>query len=414
MPDRCVSDSGSPLLSLERAVQEILSRVRPVQGREQVAIDLAGGRVLAEDLHSPIDSPPFANAAMDGYALRSCDTETVPAILRPIGTSWAGRPYRGTVAPGHCVRIFTGAALPDGTDAVVMQEEAVQEQDRIILSRRVASQEFVRAAGRDLSSGQRALARGKRLSSIDVGLIAGLGFSEITVYRRVRAAVLSTGDELRPPGSALEFGEIYDGNRFAVKSFLSALGVEITDLGALADDPTTLRDTLTEASRSSDVMITIGGASVGDADHLVPVLHTLGRVDLWKVAIKPGKPFAFGQIGDSYVFGLPGNPVSAIVTFLQIVRPALLQIMGAEYETALRLRARAGARIVKAAGRMEFQRALFTADGDGTFTAIPLAGQEADRLVPLAAANCLLRLPADSLGVEAGEPVTIEPLINYI
>lgn len=397
-------------------MDRILCRVRPVAGHERVNIEQARGSVLAQDLVSPIDSPPFANAAMDGYALRSSDTSTHcgGARFRVVGTSWAGNPYHEPVEEGQCVRIFTGAAVPPGTDAVVMQEAVQRSDDWITVHQPIQHHEFVRVAGRDLAAGQPALRKGKRLTAIDVGLIATLGFPDVRVHRRVRVSLLSTGDELRPPGSPLKYGEIYDSNRFALKAFLRALGVHINDLGALRDDPVTLAPALADASGWSDAIITIGGASVGDADHLVPTLRELGRVDLWKVAIKPGKPFAFGQIGGSYLFGLPGNPVSAIVTFLQLVRPVLLHLMGAERETVLRVQARAGQRIVKSAGRMEFQRAVFTAEADGTLTVATLPGQEADRQAALSAANCFVVLPAECNGAEAGDPVTIEPLINYL
>lgn len=414
MPDHCLPRTGSPLLSLDQALRLICSGLRRIEGCEQVDIGRAPGRVLHEDLIAPIDSPPFTNAAMDGYAVRSDDTNQIPVTLRLVGTSWAGRPYRGTVAPGQSVRIFTGAALPNGADAVVMQEEAAKQSNAITLNRRVAPLEFVRTAGRDLARGQCALKDGKRLTPIDLGLIATLGISEIRVYRRLRVSLLASGDELRPPGSTLELGEIHDSNRYALKAFLRALGVECTDLGQIPDDAVILRAALTEASRFSDVIITIGGASVGDADYLIPLLRDLGRVVLWKVAIKPGKPFAFGRIGDCRVFGLPGNPVSAIVTFLQIVRPALLQMMGAAQETVLRLRAQAGARVTKAPGRLEFQRAVFNSEVDGTLTAVAVPGQDADRQTPLAAANCFLILPPDSTGAAPGDPVTIEPFMNYL
>ncbi len=389
--------------------------MHPVDGRELVRLECATGRVLHDAVIAPIDSPPFVNAAMDGYALRSADTRsTMPVALSLAGTAWAGRPFRGTVGSGQCVRILTGAALPHGADAVVMQEEVTRKADHITLQRPIEAGEFVREAGRDLSRGQMALPRGRRLTSIDVGLIATLGIPAVSVHRRLRISLLASGDELQPPGHALKPGQIYDSNRLALASFLGSLGTEITDLGRYPDDPSLLRSALIEASQTSDVLISIGGASVGDADHLVPVLQELGRIDLWKVAIKPGKPFAFGRIGECHVFGLPGNPVSAIVTFLQIVRPALLRKMGTEPRPILRLTARAAQRIVRSPGRLEFQRALYVSGADGTLSVTPLPGQEADRLAPLAAANCLLILPADRAVVEAGDPVTIEPLINYL
>jgi molybdopterin molybdotransferase len=290
-----------------------------------------------------------------------------------------------------------------------MQESVDAGPDHIVVRGNVERGEWVRAEGRDLAMGKMALPRGKRLSAIDLGLIASLGIPEITVSRQVRIGLLATGDELTPVGTPLRPGSIYDSNRLAIRGLLSSPAFQVTDLGCCRDDPAALRAALLEASSWNDALVTIGGASVGDADHVVPVLREIGHVDLWKMAVKPGKPFLYGRIGGCHVFGLPGNPASAMVTCLQMVRPAAARLAGALPEPALRVRALCEQPIAKTTDRLEFQRGIFRAEPDGRLSVRPVEGQDADRLASFSAANCFLVLPADCRGVAAGEPVTIEP-----
>lgn len=413
--DRCFTREASPLLELRQALACIEAVIRPVVGRECVSLAEAAGRVLSCDLLSRIDYPPFANAAMDGYALRSAETaEDGVTGLDVVGTARAGHPYESCVGHRECVRIFTGAVMPAGTDAVIMQEEVERDGDRLSLSRRLLPDESVRRAGRDIAAGQCVLSAGKRLTAIDTSLIATIGIPEIAVYRRPRVGMLSTGDELRPAGRTLAPGEIFDSNRFAVGELLRGWGIEVSDLGVVPDDREVLKRTLSQAAACSDAVVTIGGASVGDADHLVPALAELGTIALWKIAIKPGKPFAFGQAGACYVFGLPGNPVSAIVTLLQLVRPALLRLMGATPEPPLRLAARCRRKLVKTTDRMEFQRGVCRNENDCTLSVVALSGQDADRISALSAANCFIVLPAESHGAAEGDSVWIEPFSSFL
>ena len=411
----CDPAGGDPLLTLDEALERLQARLAPLTETERVGVTGrdAVGRVLAQDLLSPIASPPFDNSAMDGYALRSADTHaTGSARLSIAGTAWAGRPYPGTVGPGECVRIFTGAVMPTGADAVVIQEAVAAGSDTIEVVAPIPSGAWVRAAGRDLAAGQRALPAGKRVSAIDIGLIASMGLPDIPVIRRVRVAILSTGDELTPPGKPLHPGAIYDSNRVAISALLQPLPIVLTNLGAHPDDPELLRDTLLEAATWNDVIVTIGGASVGDADHVVPTLREIGHIDFWKIAVKPGKPFLHGRIGHCHVFGLPGNPASALVACLQLVRPGLLRLAGALPEPPLRLPAVCSAPIRKSTDRMEFQRGIYRLEPDGTLTVTAVAGQDADRLAAFSAANCFIVLPAENRGAGVGDRVLIEPFTS--
>ena len=416
MPNtNCNAADDSEHLRLDRALEQIQAAIQPLNETEQVALTArdAPGRVLAQDLISPITSPPFDNSAMDGYALRSADTSSGSAKLRRAGTAWAGRPYAGSVGPGECVRVFTGAAMPAGADAVVIQEAVEASATNVTVSGAVAPGTWVRRAGRDLALGQRALPAGRRLSAIDIGLIAAMGFPEIQVVRRVRVGLLSTGDELTPPGVPLAPGAIYDSNRVAVHALLQRLPISLIDMGALPDDPQRLERTLLDAAGWNDVIVTIGGASVGDADHVVPVLRRIGRVELWKLAVKPGKPFLHGRIGQCHLFGLPGNPASALVACLQLVRPALLRMAGTTPEPPQRFLAVCEQPLTKTTDRLEFQRGLYRLQPNGTVSVAALSGQDADRLAAFSSANCFIVLPEESRGAGVGDPVLIEPFTSY-
>ncbi|MGZ8243842.1 molybdopterin molybdotransferase MoeA [Methylomagnum sp.] len=410
-PDRC-AEPAPKRLTLERALELMLAALRPVEGVEWLPLKQIQGRVLAETVHTPLDLPPFDNSAMDGYVLRVADLEdAVP--LRVIGTSWAGRPFVGTLAPGECVRIFTGALVPDSADAVVAQEDVSREGDEISLTAPVRAGKHIRYQGEELRVGDELLPVGKRLAPADIGLLASVGLAEVPVKRRLRVAVLSTGDELRPVGESLGLGEIHDSNRYVLHALLAELGVDALDFGTLPDDPAALERGLLDISKQSDVILTTGGASVGDADFVVEVLRAIGRVDFWKVAIKSGKPFAFGQIGPAWLFGLPGNPAAAMITFRQLVRPALLTLMGAPVAAPLRLPATCANPLKKSPGRLEFQRGVFSRNAGGGLTVTGLAGQGSHRLSSMSRANCFIVLPLENAGVEPGDTVEIEPFGEF-
>ncbi|MEQ8494090.1 MAG: molybdopterin-binding protein, partial [Gammaproteobacteria bacterium] len=362
----CQDDFDSTSLDTDEALARILAHCPEVTGSERVHLRAALGRILAAPIDSPVDVPQHTNSAMDGYALRSDDLpKRGTARVSVIGDAFAGRPFDGSVAPGTAVRIMTGAAMPDGADLVVMQEHVVRDGDVIEFDGAHKRGQNVRAAGEDLERGDRVLERGHRLGPAELGLVASLGIGEVSVRRRVRVAYFSTGDELRSIGEPLGRGEIYDSNRYTLHGMLHEMGVEVIDLGVVRDRRDAVEAALREAAALADVVITSGGVSVGEADYIKEVLAAIGEVRFWKVAMKPGRPLAFGTIGAARFFGLPGNPVSVMVTFSQFVAPALRQMGGGRQQVTLTIRARTTERLKKRPGRMEFQRGILGRGADG-------------------------------------------------
>jgi len=403
-----VDSCQNGLLSLDDALGRILGSLSPLEATEQVTLNQPTGRIVAETITAPFDLPPFTNSAMDGYALFSEGLR--PGMgLSVIGKSMAGQPFEGSVKKGECVRIFTGAPLPEGADSVIMQEETLVTGNRLTLKRLPSKGENIRPAGGDVRKGEQLFTRGKRLNAADVGLLASLGHASITVYQRPRVGFFSTGDELRSLGKPLTPGAIYESNRYQLQSLLTALPVESTDLGQVPDRLEPLLQRLHEASRNHDVILSTGGASVGEADLLEKALKRLGRLYLWKVAIKPGKPLLFGRLGEAWFFGLPGNPVSVHVTFSQIVRPALWKLAGASSFKPLRIQARCTHDLHKTPGRLEFQRGIVRVGENGEATVSGLAGQGSHQLKSLSQANCYIILPPESKGAKSGETVLVEP-----
>jgi molybdopterin molybdotransferase len=409
-PSGC-AEPPSRLLTLEQARHRIRAAIRPVDGVERLPLKQARGRILAENIIAPADLPAFAGSAMDGYAVRAGDLDRYPR-LRVIGTAWAGKPFPTPLGAGECVRIFTGAPVPDLADAVIPQEDVARQGDEIAVRGRVGEGEHVRSRGDEALEGDLVLAAGRRLTPEDLGLIATLGIPEVMVRCRPRVAFLTTGSELRAVGEPLAFGQIHDSNRYLLEGLLAELGVESIDLGTVRDDREALREALSEAAELADAIVTTGGASVGDADLLVEILDEIGHVEFWKVALKPGKPFVFGRVGRSFLFGLPGNPVSALVTFRQLARPGLWQLMGASAVPPLRLKAVCTGRLGKQPGRAEFRRGVYRLAENGNLVVTALAKQGSHQLTALSSANCFIVLPVESSGVETGQSVEIEPFIN--
>ena len=316
------------MLSLNQALEEMLGQLPASTSTETLPLNQCANRILAEDIFSPIDVPSFDNSAMDGYALRFEDLEKF-ADFRVIGKSFAGNPFTGQIQAGECVRIMTGAMIPAGADVVIMQEQAeTVADDRIRFNAQPKLGANIRRVGEDVKQGALVLAKGSKLNVASLPLLASLGIAHVSVFSRLKVAILSTGDELTSVGEPLEAGKIYDTNRFTVRLLLEKLNCEILDYDILSDDPALFEKTFSEAQAASDVLITSGGVSVGEADFTKAVLEKLGKVNFWKIAMKPGKPFAFGQLGKTWFFGLPGNPVSALVTFYQLVQPALAKLSG--------------------------------------------------------------------------------------
>jgi molybdopterin molybdotransferase len=399
------------MLPLDEALTRLLADVTPPSHREHLPLRVALGRILAEDFPAPFPLPNWRNAAMDGYALRSVDVAPDGETRLTIkGISWAGRPFDGALDKGECVRVFTGAVLPESADAVVMQEHVRESGEAILVSAPVTAGAFVREAGEDIVTGATVLSAGKRLTPVDLGLLAALGVCEIAVRQRPRVAFFSTGDELRPAGAPLEPGEIYDSNRTLLYGLLAKCGVEALDLGRVPDRLEATRVVLSEAAALADVVISTGGASVGEADLLRVALQEQGELRFWRVAIKPGKPFIHGRLGQAHFFGLPGNPVSVWITFRQLVRPALDKLAGASPSPPLRIPARCREALRKEPGRLEFKRGRLEQDATGELWVQGLSGQGAHQLKSLSDADCLIVLPADCGGVSAGEQVWVEPL----
>jgi len=406
---------GAKPLSVDAARRRLLDEVAPVHGVERVALRAALGRVLAEDARATADVPAHTNSAMDGYAVRAGDLAADGARLQVIGTAMAGAPYRGEVRPGQCARIMTGAPLPAGADTVVMQEQVERAGDTIVVRGVRPRGDNVRAAGEDLRRGDLALAAGRRLRPADLGLLASLGRVEVGVARRVRVAFFSTGDELRSLGEPLGAGQIYDSNRYTLYGMLTRLGVDIIDMGVVRDERDAVRRAFGDAAAAADAIVTSGGVSVGEADYVKETLAALGEVRFWQVKMKPGRPLAFGRVGDAAFFGLPGNPVSVMVTFYQFVEPALRRLMGErDPQPAPTFRVPCAVRLGKRPGRTEFQRGILERGPTGELVVRDTGGQGSGILRSMSLANCFIILPADTEGIEPGTPVEVQPFHGVV
>ena len=405
-------------LSLDDARHAIHAAIEPIAATERVALKDGLDRVLAADLRARVAVPAHDNAAMDGYALRGSDAAS--RRLRIVGLARAGVPYAGAVGGAECVRIFTGAVMPAGCDAVVAQEEIVVDGDYAVVDRTVRSGMHRRRAGEDLALGSLVLARGRRLVPSDLGLAASVGEDGFTVFRRLRVAVFSTGDELREIGSPLDVGSIRDSNRYTLIAMLARLGIDVIDLGIVADDPDTLEATLLRACGTTviaDAIVTSGGVSAGGADYTREVMHRLGGVAFWKLAVKPGRPLAFGRIThegrSALLFGLPGNPVAVMVVFYALVREALLKLMGAVSEPVPSITARCDVTIAKVPGRTEFVRGVATHD-DGAWHVRPTGDQGSGILRSMSEANCLIVLAHERGPVATGETIEAWPFHGLV
>ena len=416
--------------------QDFISRLVPrVQAVESLALRSALGRVLARDLVSPIAVPAHDNSAMDGYALRSTDLLTdIDTLISVAGTAFAGGPFNGQVQPGQGVRIMSGAVMPTGLDTVVPQEFTRSDADgRIrIPAGTVRAGDNRRLAGEDLALGEPALQAGRILTPADLGLLASLGQAEVPVFRRLRVAFFSTGDELRSIGEPLEAGCVYDSNRYTIWGMLTRLGVEVIDLGVVRDEPAALSQAFSQAAACADAVITSGGVSVGEADHTKRIMAELGEVLFWKIAMRPGRPMAIGRIGartgartddgtgagpgnpPAMLFGLPGNPVAVMVTFYAFVRQALLAMSGATPQPLPLLRAVSEAALRKKPGRTEYQRGILSVAADGRQTVRITGSQGSGILRSMSEANGMVVLHHGQGDVAAGELVDVVPFDGLI
>lgn len=395
-------------MSIEQAQMLILDAISALKEPQTVSLWEAQGRILAQTVAAPIDVPPHRNSAMDGYAVCHADVAGGKS-LRVIGSSFAGRPFGGSVQAGECVRIMTGAVVPEGADTVVMQENIQRDGENIQISAIPDVGENVRHPGEDMCQGDTVLESGRKLNAADLGLLASLGIGEVTVLRLPRVAFCSTGDELRSIGDTLQVGEIYDSNRYTLFALLQKLDVEIIDLGVVKDTPEAVEKAFRQAMDKADVLITSGGVSVGEADYVTDALRRMGEVNFWKIAMKPGKPLAFGKLGKCCFFGLPGNPVSVMATFLLAARPAILKMRGEKLPLSPEYPAICENSLKKAPGRKDFQRGICQRDANGQWRVQTTGGQGSHILRSMSKANCFIALPLEWGDVEAGTTVTIMP-----
>jgi len=413
LSDDCFA-TGRPLMKTADALALLGERIGPVVDTEEAALDDAINRILAEDVTAPIAVPQHDNSAVDGYAVFFDDLDPdTPTRLPVTGRAAAGHPLGRPAARGEAIRIFTGAPMPAGPDTVMMQEDCGEEDGVVTISPGIRRGSNRRNAGEDVAAGSTVLARGARLRPQEIGLAASVGRTTLTVYKRLRAAVFSTGDEVRDPGTPLPEGAIYDSNRYTVKSALRQLGCAVTDLGILPDDARRITGAIQRAAADHDVLVTSGGMSVGEEDHVRKAIETLGTLHFWMLAIKPGRPVALGQIdggnGTIPIIGLPGNPVAVMVTFLVVARPLLLRLSGATDIAPTHYRVRAGFEYRKKADRREFVRARLTPGADGIACAEKHGGSGAGVLSSMVGADGLVELPEDVTRLEKGALVDFLP-----
>lgn len=395
----------------EDALGQILENVNPVIETEKLPIRDAFHRVAAEDVAAGFNVPSHRNSAMDGYACHFEDlTNDKISYLKLVGASTAGHPFHGEVGHGDCIRILTGAVIPENLDTIVIQEDTNVVGDQVHFADISYRQgQHVREAGEDITEGELALRRGQIIGTAELGLLASVNHSEILAYRKPVVAFFSTGDELRSVGKALEPGEIYDSNRYTLFGMLTELHVDLIDLGVVADNLDDTVDALKEGASKADIVISCAGASVGDSDFVAQALEILGELTFWKVAMKPGRPLAFGKINDARFFGLPGNPVSVMVTFDKFVKPALKKLKGERQSQPIQIDARCTREIKKIPGRLEFQRGIFSYDSEGNAIVESTGNQSSGVLTSMSRANCYIVLPLETGNLPAGTVVRIEP-----
>ncbi|MEP1445153.1 MAG: molybdopterin molybdotransferase MoeA [Paraglaciecola sp.] len=400
--------NGSALLGIKDAIEKMLAQIVTVRDHQSLPLIEGLGRVLVEDVISPIDVPPADNSAMDGYALRHQDLKHSNTLLMA-GTALAGQPYPNTLLPGQCVRIMTGAVIPDGADAVVMQENTTTNGDTVEFKELVQKGSSIRQAGEDIQRSQIVVEKGTQLKAAHLALIASVGVAQITVTRKLKVALIATGDELTAPGEKLSQGAIYESNRFALLALLADFPVDVIDLGIVKDDKASLLAAFKQADQNCDLVISCGGVSVGEADFVKEVLSQLGSISFWKVAIKPGKPFAFGKLNKAWFCGLPGNPVSSFVTFQQLVTPVLQKLSGQNITSTPHFVAKAACLIRKRPGRADFQRGIFYRDENAQLWVKPNGKQGSGIMSSIANANCYMILDRESDDIQLGESVNIQP-----
>ncbi|PMG77628.1 molybdopterin molybdenumtransferase MoeA [Shewanella sp. 10N.286.51.B7] len=397
------------------AINALLDQVSVIEQSEMVSLNEAVGRILSEDLASCIDLPPFDNSSMDGYAFKFDElTGETATTLTLVGTSFAGHPYKGKIPANSCIRIMTGAPVPAGYDTVQMQEKTSADGDKITIEHPNAKGNSIRYCGEELTAGTNVLKSGTQIRAAEMGVLATIGISQIRVKARLKVAFFSTGDELRPVGSELAPGQIYDSNRYSIKGLLTQANVEWIDLGVIEDDKEAIRGAFREAAKKADMVLTSGGVSVGDADYTKQILSEEGEITFWRLAIKPGKPFAFGKLGKAVFCGLPGNPVSSMVTFYKLVWPIVNKMQGLTVKEPLIVKATLTSAIRKQPGRAEYQRGILSRDDNGELVVSTTGGQGSGMLTSMSLANCFINLEQEQGDVASGAQVNVEPFNSVL
>ncbi len=421
----CADAFEADAISVANAREIITQKITPIKESEKLDLRSCLNRYLAEDIYSPIDVPSHTNSAMDGYAIAGDDlpTQTIQSYSIS-GISYAGRPSSDAHKVGHVTRIMTGAVMPKGTDTVIMQEQIeivdtlTVDTLNVLIKPEHKKGQNVRQAGEDIAKGCLVLSKGQQITPADLGILSSLGMGELNVTIRPRVAFFSTGDELRSVGETLKEGEIYDSNRYTLFGMLKQLDVNITDMGVVRDTQDAIYDAFVKASEIADIVITSGGVSVGDADYIKPTLKALGDTHFWKVGMKPGRPLTFGTLNikpnNAWFFGLPGNPVAVMVTFMQFLEPAIHYLSSGKIKAPVTLQAISTDQINKRAGRTEFQRGIFEKTPDGKLSVQRTGKQGSGILTSMSIANCFIVLPEDSNGIEEGEIVEIQPFSGAV
>jgi molybdopterin molybdotransferase len=401
----CCSAPG--LLPFEQAMEKMLSAIKPICETEFIPLSQGLNRVLASNVSSPLNVPPHNNSAMDGYAFRLASLQE-KSTLTMVGRSMAGAPFQGSCNLGECIRIMTGAKLPPCCDTVEMQENCQATENSITFLEDREFNDNIRFSGEDISINQQVFTQGKKLSAIDIGVLASLGVPNVNVFRKITVAVLATGDELKSPGETLNEGDIFESNSHTLIAMLTKLNVTVINFGIIADDEEAIRNAFEQADIQADVVISSGGVSVGEADYTKLILEQLGEIGFWKIAMKPGKPFAFGKLPNSYFFGLPGNPVSALVTAHQLAVPALLKLQNAQPKKLPLLKVKTSTQLNKRPGRMDFQRAILSTNDQGEMFVTSTGSQGSGILTSMSTANCYIVLPASQGKVAANKIVNVQ------
>ena len=411
--DPCAKPS---LIHPNDALPKLLEQVTPLSRIEKRNISDALDHVLAEDIKSGINLPPFDNSAMDGYAFRfeDIDSNSQTTRFQLVGNAFAGHPFTGDIPQGGCVRIMTGAQVPAQLDTVQMQELAQVDGETISIEAPKKVGANVRKLGEEASVGQVILSKGTQIGAAELGVLATLGVAEVDVFGKVKVAFFSTGDELKPVGTKLEQGQIYDSNRYSIQGLLTKAQVEWIDLGIIKDNPETIKQAFLTAAEQADLVLTSGGVSVGDADYVKQVLNEVGEITFWRLAMKPGKPFAMGKLGDAIFCGLPGNPVASMVTFYQLVQPIINKMKNIENHTPLKVNAKLTHDIRRKAGRVEFQRGILSRNAQGELEVMTTGAQGSGMLTSMSMANCFIHIAIDQAEISAGDTVVVEPFAGAL